>query len=234
MSISQDHWWILVHLFSALVAGGLIGLERTFHGRPAGFRTHALVCLTSCLLMSVTYYQFLWLPKEFVDSAVVRTDPSRMAQGIMTGVGFIGAGVIHMEGMAVRGLTTAASIWLTAAVGILFGIGFYFPAIVATVIALSVLAIFRWFEAMVPSESYAHHYIRFRRQDVMPEQEVRKMLEGHGFSVANMTYRLSNDGSFFEYRMIIRTKDHTSAARLAESLRMLDRVCDFRISPTGD
>ena len=234
MSISQDHWWILVHLFSALVAGGLIGLERTFHGRPAGFRTHALVCLTSCLLMSVTYYQFLWLPKEFVDSAVVRTDPSRMAQGIMTGVGFIGAGVIHMEGMTVRGLTTAASIWLTAAVGILFGIGFYFPAVVATVIALSVLAIFRWFEAMVPSESYAHHYIRFHRQDVMPEQEVRKLLERHGFSIANMTYRLSNDGSFFEYRMIIRTKDHTSSARLAESLRMLDRVCDFRISPTGD
>ncbi len=234
MLLSQDHWWILVHLLSALAAGGLIGLERTFHGRPAGFRTHALVCLTSCLLMSVTYYQFLWLPQEFVNSAVVRTDPSRMAQGIMTGVGFIGAGVIHMEGMTVRGLTTAASIWLTAAVGILFGIGFYFPAIVATIIALSVLAIFRLFEAIVPSESYAHHYIRFRRQDVMPEQEVRKMLESHGFSVANMTYRLSNDGSFFEYRMIIRTKDHTSAARLAESLRMLDRVCDFRISPTGD
>lgn len=230
--MGQDYLWMSVHLLGALIAGGLIGLERTFHGRPAGFRTHTLVCLTSALLMSVTYYQDLWLPPIYVES--MRTDPTRMAQGIMTGVGFIGAGVIHMEGVTVRGLTTAASIWLTAAVGILYGIGFFYPAILSTVLALGVLAVFRWFEALMPSESYAHHHIRFHRQDAMPEPEVRKLLQDHGFSISNLTYRLASDGQYFEYRMIIRTKDHTNSARLAESLRKLERVSEFRISPTGD
>ena len=72
-----------------------------------------------------------------------RTDPTRMAQGIMTGIGFLGAGVIFKEGLSVRGLTTAASIWITAAIGILIGIGFYMPAILATVLTLSTLSLFR-------------------------------------------------------------------------------------------
>lgn len=106
---------IVIHLVGALVAGGVIGLERSFHGRPAGFRTHALVCLASSLLMLVTLYQWKWLPGVSLDT--VRTDPTRMAQGIMTGIGFLGAGVIFKEGLSVRGLTTAASIWITAAIG---------------------------------------------------------------------------------------------------------------------
>src|SRR5690606_37309086 len=107
----------------ALAAGGVIGLERSYHGRPAGFRTHALVCLASSLLMLVTLYQQAWLlPGVPLDS--VRTDPTRMAQGIMTGIGFLGAGVIFKDNLSVRGLTTAASIWVTAAIGILIGIGF--------------------------------------------------------------------------------------------------------------
>jgi MgtC family len=112
---------ILIHLLAAAVAGGCIGLERSFHGRPAGFRTHTLVCVASSLLMLVTLYQWQWLPG--VPLETIRTDPTRMAQGIMTGIGFLGAGVIFKEGLSVRGLTTAASIWTTAAIGILMGIG---------------------------------------------------------------------------------------------------------------
>ena len=112
----SDFWTVLLHLSVALVAGALIGIERSYHGRPAGFRTHALVCLASSLLMMVTLYQWKWLPGVPMDT--VRTDPTRMAQGIMTGIGFLGAGVIFKEGVTVRGLTTAASIWVTAAIGI--------------------------------------------------------------------------------------------------------------------
>ena len=184
------------------------------------------------MLMSVTYYQNMWLPDIYGDA--FRTDPTRMAQGIMTGVGFIGAGVIHMEGVSVRGLTTAASLWLTAAVGILYGVGFFFPAIISTILALGILAVFRWFEALIPSESFAHHHIRFHRQHVMSEEEVRQLLKRHGFSISNMTYRMINDGEYFEYRMIISTKDHTNTPRLAETLRGLDHINEFRISPTGD
>ncbi len=223
---------IFIHLTAALVAGGIIGLERSFHGRPAGFRTHTLVCLASSLLMLVTLYQWQWLPGVSLDT--VRTDPTRMAQGIMTGIGFLGAGVIFKEGLSVRGLTTAASIWITAAIGILLGIGFYAPAILATVFTIGTLSFFRWIEAKLPSHYYAHHFVRFDRSNVMPEPELRTFLAQNGFTVANMSYRVSDDRLSFEYRMVIRTIDPENLSSLAVALRQLETVRAFRISPTGD
>src|SRR4026208_560336 len=123
----------------------MIGFERTFHGRPAGFRTHSLVCIASAILMIVTVYQSQWM--TMLEHDAIRTDPTRMAQGIMAGIGFLGAGVIFKEGLTVRGLTTAASIWITAAIGILVGIGFWYPAILGTIAVLLVLAVFRVIEA---------------------------------------------------------------------------------------
>ena len=194
---------IATHLIAALAAGGVIGLERSFHGRPAGFRTHALVCLASSLLMLVTLYQSAWLHGIPPDS--IRTDPARMAQGIMTGIGFLGAGVIFKEGVSVRGLTTAASIWITAAIGILMGIGFYVPAILATLLTLITLSIFRWVETIVPSQSYAYFHVRFDRDNVMPEPELIAFLRSVRFSVANISYRLTDDARAFEYQMVIST-----------------------------
>jgi putative Mg2+ transporter-C (MgtC) family protein len=126
-----------LRILGALVIGALIGLERSFHGRPAGFRTHALVCVASAVLMLVTVYQNEWMTQVTIDA--IRTDPTRMAQGIMTGIGFLGAGVIFKEGLTVRGLTTAASIWVTASIGILVGVGFWFPALLGAVCTLMVL-----------------------------------------------------------------------------------------------
>ncbi|HPL80539.1 MAG TPA: MgtC/SapB family protein, partial [Burkholderiaceae bacterium] len=108
----------------------------------------------SSLLMLVTYIQWKWLPGVPLDT--VRTDPTRMAQGIMTGIGFLGAGVIFKEGVTIRGLTTAASLWITAAIGILFGVGFFLPAILATVLVLGILSVFRRIEAAMPSQTYAY------------------------------------------------------------------------------
>ena len=92
----EQEYTIATHLLASLGAGSLIGLERSFHGRPAGFRTHTLVCVTSSLLMLVPLYQWQWLPG--VPLEAVKMDPTRMAQGIMTGIGFLGAGVIYKEG----------------------------------------------------------------------------------------------------------------------------------------
>lgn len=227
-----EFYVITVHLIGALLAGGIIGLERSFHGRPAGFRTHTLVCLASSLLMLVTLYQAHWLPGGLLDT--VRTDPTRMAQGIMTGIGFLGAGVIFKEGLSVRGLTTAASIWITAAIGILIGIGFYTPAIIATILTLGILSLFRWIEARLPAQAYAHHSIRFDRNNTMPEDQVRTLLNNHGFTIANMSYGITDDGLQFEYRMVIRTTDYHNNGRLANDLRQMPQVREFQISPTGD
>jgi putative Mg2+ transporter-C (MgtC) family protein len=228
----NDWETITLHLFGAVLAGGIIGIERSYHARPAGFRTHTLVCLASSLLMLVTLYQWKWLPGVPLDT--VRTDPTRMAQGIMTGIGFLGAGVIFREGLSVRGLTTAASIWITAAIGILIGVGFYAPAALATALTLGVLSAFRWIEARLPSHAYAHHSLRFNRDDVMPEAEVREFLKQHGFTIANMSYRITDDGLSFEYKMIIRAISAGNTAKLVDALCQMPKVRTFKISPTGD
>ena len=111
--MNNEYLEICFRLVAALAAGVIIGLERSYRGRAAGFRTHALVCLASSLLMLVTVYEHQWFATQNIARVVV--DPTRMAQGIMTGIGFLGAGVIVKEGLTVRGLTTAASIWITAA-----------------------------------------------------------------------------------------------------------------------
>jgi putative Mg2+ transporter-C (MgtC) family protein len=221
---------ILLHLVGALVAGGAIGMERSYHGRPAGFRTHALVCLASSLLMLLTVYQSEW----FHVTMEARADPTRMAQGIMTGIGFLGAGVIFKEGLTVRGLTTAASIWITAAIGVLMGSGLWQPAIAGTAIALGVLSAFRWIEARIPAHQYAHHRLRFARAEVMPEAELRALLDRHGCRPSGLSWQLVEGGRWFEYRMTLRARDEQRFAELARALGALPRVREFRISPSGD
>ncbi|MES3010286.1 MAG: MgtC/SapB family protein [Pseudomonadota bacterium] len=223
---------ICLHLVSAVLAGGLIGLERSFHGRPAGFRTHTLVCLASSLLMLVTLYQSYWFTGGGSD--VVRVDPTRMAQGIMTGIGFLGAGVIFKEGLSVRGLTTAASIWITASIGVLMGVGFYFAGSVATLLTLGVLALFRHIEGRMPTNQYAQLVIRFRRDAVMPEAGLLALLAEHGFSVANLSYRLEARDGVFEYRMMVRTMQADNLRALALTLSTLPAIVEFGLSPTGD
>ena len=118
----------------AFFLGSIIGLEREKKGRSAGFRTHILVCTSSCLIMLVSLYMY----ELFRDK--ISLDPARIAAGVVTGVGFLGAGAIIRSSKAVRGLTTAASVWVSAAIGLAVGCGFYVGAILTTGIAFLALA----------------------------------------------------------------------------------------------
>jgi putative Mg2+ transporter-C (MgtC) family protein len=223
---------IALNLGAAWLAGAAIGMERSFHGRPAGFRTHALVCLASATLMIVFQYQQYWIGDVLPET--IRTDPTRMAQGIMTGIGFLGAGVIFKEGFTVRGLTTAASIWTTAAIGILFGIGLFGPSVLATLITLGTLSLFRWLENRMPTQVYAQHLIRFPVNQTMSEAELLAVLNSFGFVVSNMSYRLEEAGKVFEYRMMLMTHEKQNLERLAAELRAREGILEFRIWPPGD
>jgi putative Mg2+ transporter-C (MgtC) family protein len=230
--MSGDFIEICIRLTGALGVGALIGLERSYRGRPAGFRTHALVCVASSLLMLVTVYESQWFQPDGNSRVVV--DPTRMAQGIMTGIGFLGAGVIMKEGASVRGLTTAASIWITSAIGILVGIGFYLPAALATVLTLSTLSGFRWIESKMRTEQYAIFSVRVQRGHEMGEDELRKLVAKHDFTVAHVTYRLRDQGENFEYRMVLRTLDTRNLRALAATLSEMEPVKGFQITPTSD
>lgn len=230
----MDGEWlkILTHLLVATMAGGLIGLERSYHGRPAGFRTHTLVCVASSLLMLVTMYQAKWFTGAPLDT--VRIDPTRMAQGVMTGIGFLGAGVIMREGLTVRGLTTAASIWVTAAIGILAGVGFYSAVLIGSVITIGILTVFRKVESRMPSQIFANNTIVFGRDNYMSETEVRELHLINGFSVANISYRLMEKGEQLEYRMTVRTMDSGNIEKLSKTLLGLTSIVEFNISMAGD
>ena len=223
---------VCMHVLVATIAGGLIGLERSYHGRPAGFRTHTLVCVASSLLMLVTMYQDRWFAGAALDT--VRVDPTRMAQGIMTGIGFLGAGVIMREGLSVRGLTTAASIWITAAIGILAGVGLYSAVLIGSVITIGTLTVFRKIENRMPSQIFANLSITFQRGAYLSETEIRTLLIQHGFSVANISYQMMEQGERLEYRMTVRTMDKGNIEQLSRTLMDLNSAVEFNISMAGD
>ena len=145
---------ILLRLSLAAALGGAIGLERELRERDAGFRTHMLVAVGSALFTLVSAYGF----HDFLvkGGAEVRTDPTRIAAQIVTGIGFLGAGAIIRQGLSVRGLTTAATLWVVAAIGLSAGAGYYWAAVLTTALALILLGPLRIASYMATS--------RFRTQ----------------------------------------------------------------------
>ena len=232
MNLSADYLEMLLRLLAAVGAGACIGYERSFHGRPAGLRTHVLVCLASAVLMLVTVYEEQWVRS----AGESRLDPTRMAQGIMTGIGFLGAGVIVKEGLNVRGLTTAASIWITAAIGVLAGIGFYVPMLFSVILTVAVLSVFRWIEMHVPTQAYYYFDVRYAREGNLSEEGMRNLLKKLGFSMANFSYRLDGVGDerALRHKMTLQTTDRAAASRLARWLEENPTVLEFRLAPAGD
>jgi putative Mg2+ transporter-C (MgtC) family protein len=133
---------LTVKLLLAALAGGVVGFEREKHGRPAGLRTNLLVAVGSCVMMIVSEAFYLKYGMHDAETTL-RLDPSRVAAQIVTGIGFIGAGVILKEGASVRGLTTAASLWAVAGLGMAFGMGFFSLGAIATVLVLISLTLLK-------------------------------------------------------------------------------------------
>ena len=223
---------MLLRLLAAVGAGACIGYERSFHGRPAGLRTHVLVCLASAVLMLVTVYEAHWVRA----SGEERLDPTRMAQGIMTGIGFLGAGVIVKEGLNVRGLTTAASIWITAAIGVLAGVGLYVPMLFSVVLT-------RGGAVGVPLDRDArtHAGVLLLRRASTPARAIspRKACASCWANSASASRisatgsRASGDERCLRHKMTLQTTDRNAASRLARYLEENQTVLEFRLSPDG-
>jgi putative Mg2+ transporter-C (MgtC) family protein len=150
-----DAWDALLRLSVAAGLGAAVGIERELRDREAGTRTHLLVSLGSALFTIISAYGF----SEFLMSGenVVRADPTRIAAQIVTGIGFLGAGAILREGLSVRGLTTAGSLWVVAAIGMASGAGYYWPAVIGTFLTIFALwplrtLMYRSIEAIRPEE----------------------------------------------------------------------------------
>lgn len=153
----QDPWYIdnvhiLLRLLLSMLLGGLVGLERERSNHAAGLRTHILVCMGSALIIMLSIYGF----SEFVHEVNIRIDPARLASAVITGIGFLGAGTILFTGKSITGLTTAASVWVVAAVGLSVGAGFYFASVAATLLILLTLVVFNKLEQRYIKGSKLH------------------------------------------------------------------------------
>lgn len=181
MGISQ--YEMVLRLLLGAVIGGIIGYERQVHGRPAGFRTHILVCVACVLLMNVSgYYHSLGVSEP----AYLRADPGRIAAGAITGVGFIGAGVVLRTGFSIQGLTTAATIWMVSAIGLAVGEGLYLAGIVTTGITMFALVVLRRIESRMP-KLYSR-VLTIVTGDNVEEDDIIAVLTKHDVHISNVDY----------------------------------------------
>ena len=201
------HGLILARLLLALVCGGLIGFEREFRGQSAGMKTLSLVSLGSALITVVSIYGF-----RDVISATPKSsfDPSRIAAQIVTGVGFLGAGAILLRRDVVRGLTTAASVWLVAGIGLSAGAGLSIEAIAATVIALLALLVLRPIEQRI-FPAHSAHRVRLRVEPATADAEVlaqmRAIFARTGVGVQSLELRPTRNGQIIDVSCRVRRQE---------------------------
>ena len=208
----------LLRLLLATVLGGAIGLERELRDHEAGFRTHLLVALGSCVFTLVSAYA--WTDWTFSQRSGVTLDPTRIAAQIVTGIGFLGAGAIIVRGINVRGLTTAATLWVVAAIGMAVGTGFYVVAVGASLLVLVSLGPLRLLSARLMSH-------------IRPEEAMLAINLAPGGDRTRILSRIEDLGGVIEsvefgeeatFDVVLRASTRAESAKVADGLAKLDDV----------
>jgi putative Mg2+ transporter-C (MgtC) family protein len=208
----------------SMLVGGVLGLEREMHGRPAGLRTHILVCMTSTLLI----YGSRAIPQEFLENREIARlvmDPNRIGAGIMTGIGFLGAASVIRAGDIVRGITTGATVWSTAGLGVVIGQGEYALAIGAAGLMLIVLAVMDKLTRGIRPVIYRRLTIRGLRSE-MPTlaQSVEELLERYSIRVQDLSGTRGRDDEPFELVFHVRCRNQFQAPQMMEQIADLSGV----------
>lgn len=210
---------VIVRLFLATLLGSVIGFEREYHAKEAGVRTHLLVALGSCLFMIISVYGFDFM----LDRDHVSFDPSRIASQVVTGIGFIGAGTIILQKQMVRGLTTAAGLWVTAAIGLACGNGMYVIAVVTTAIVLISLGLINVY---LPYISQKERRITFLAEDYAVMAEILNQLRQEKITVLNYEMHKSaeeNNGKML-VTLEIRMKRYDNVKGITSILKNFEKV----------
>ena len=213
---------ILVKLFLAALAGGLVGWEREKRGRPAGLRTNLLVSVGSCTVMIISETFFLKYGAHDALS-VLRIDPSRTAAQIVTGIGFLGAGVILKEGANVRGLTTAASIWVVAGLGMAFGMGLFSLGAISTLTVLTGLLFLKQLDRKIRKDRYLFLTVTGRRRDSLHD-DLRRAVDARGLTTSEVSSQLDLEGDELSIRMVLKVRDDRIGRDLMTEIERFDGI----------
>ncbi len=224
---------LLMHLVGSMLLGMLVGYERSYHGRAAGMRTFSLVCMASTGIVAIFGYPELWFGGQNINS-ITADGPSRVIQGIVTGIGFLGAGVIIREGHSISGLSTAASIWTAAAIGILIGLGFYAAGIALAVLCAFSMTIVLQLERWLPRRKRYLFELSFNLHGHPNAETLKQLGEANGFTVGTDTISISlgKNRQFWSYTATTRPRVKPDMANLAQALQQMDGLEKFSISPT--
>ena len=219
-------WWdVLLRIVVAAVLTGAIGLERELRERAAGLRTHMLVGVGSALFTIVSAYA--WADFRFSTPDGIVFDPTRIAAQIVTGIGFLGAGAIIRQGLSVRGLTTAAALWVVAAIGMAAGAGYYSAAAITTGVVLVGLGPLRWFEGGFLSR--LRRAGRILEVDMLRERPISNVLgvvEGRRARVNRVEFE--DEENRRQVRIELDVPLGAAEARLVDELASLDEVTAVR------
>ena len=208
---------ILVRLLLAGILGGIVGYEREHTHRPAGFRTHILVCVGAALVMITS--EFIFEKYKFASNV----DPARLGAQVISGIGFLGAGTIIRDGFNVKGLTTAASLWAVSCVGIATGIGFYAGAIMATVLIFITLIVLKKMELIFPKK--LKYKTIFVESDNKPGQigHISCVFDKHNTDIKNIEF-INNENERFIVKLIAKAPNNLVGKGIMSDLQELQGV----------
>lgn len=211
---------MVVRLTLAALLGSVVGLERERLLWAAALRTHMLVCVGSCLIMLVSAFGF----RDVLGTEHVVLDPSRIAAQVVSGIGFLGAGTILLRGEVVKGLTTAASLWGVAAIGLAIGSGLYLPALTATALIVGILAGVKPFEERWRDRMRAHTLRLTARKDTMSLDTIQAATGARASRVRTFAIRPGADPDYDDVTVTFVRLSRTSVATIAATLRAMPDV----------
>ena len=210
---------IIIPCALAVVFGGLIGLQRERHERPAGLRTHALVCLGATVFTLVSYLGF---------SSSAGFDSTRIAAGVVTGIGFIGAGVIFRQGILVKGVTTAASIWIVAAIGLALGTKLYYLSIISTILGFLILSFLKSFEyRIIRTPNYRIKITASKDFDDIGK--IRDMIKGFSLDIKSKKYEFEPDSNTKMYSYNIHSKVPDFSQKIMDQISKINGVLKITV-----
>ena len=222
---------VFFNMFGALILGLIVGYERSYHGRAAGMRTYGLVCMAAAAVTVIAGYPGYWFGGQV--NAALAGDPTRVIQGIVTGIGFLGAGVIMRDGLNISGLTTAASIWTCSAIGIMVGVGFYASAIMLTVLSALCMMWISKLESWLPSRPAIAVTLEFQKNFVPQESTLREVVYSNGYEVASGSFAIRSSNEKLEWHFVAIALSKNSGVamnELASGLSTLQGVENFSLS----
>jgi putative Mg2+ transporter-C (MgtC) family protein len=215
------HGEMVFRLLLGAALGGVIGYERERHGRAAGFRTNMAVCMASVLIMliSINFYHLAGL----LNMDYIRIDPGRIAAGAITGVGFLGAGVVVRSGATVHGLTTAAIIWMVSIIGLTVGAGMYMLSVLATGLTVASLVILRAVEKRIRGDIYKELLVCASLRPHLQE-EFDPVINSKGIVTLSVDREQDNSREEITLNYLLRTKDEKTLNGMVDELGAMSGV----------